>query len=135
MKNKFNETKKYIYSFSKPKKVVFIISCVLFFFEAIAPIQFLIINNFFDPLSNHSIFIEWFCACITESFLTSDILAVYLYAFPIIYFFINFIFFVQKKYNTLLIIIDFLFQIINPLIILSGILTFIGIIDSIHPQF
>ena len=127
--------KDYVNTFSKPKKVCFIISCVLFFFEALAPILFLIVNNLVDPLSNYNVFFDWLFACITESFLTSDIIAVYLFVFPFIYFFVNLMFFVRKKYNTILIIIDFMFQIINPLIILSGILTFIAIVDSIHPQF
>lgn len=128
-------TKEYILSFSKRKKIAFIISCVLFFFEAFAPLMFFILNKTYDPLSNHSAIFEWISSCINISFLTSNIIAFYLFAFPIAYFLINAIIFARRKYSRIVLLIDLLFQIINPLILISTFWVLLGLLDTIKPQF
>ena len=63
----------------------------------------------------------------------SKILDVYLFLFPIFFIIFNFFMLHKNKYNKLVIIIDYIFQIINPITIGFFVSAFLLVINKEYP--
>lgn len=71
---------------------------------------------------------------LTISFSISKILDVYLFLFPIFFIIFNFVMLHKNKYNKLvIIIIDYIFQIINPITIGFFVSAFLLVINKEYP--
>ena len=70
---------------------------------------------------------------VTISFSISKILDVYLFLFPIFFIIFNFVMLHKNKYNKLVIIIDYIFQIINPITIGFFVSAFLLVINKEYP--
>lgn len=114
-KGQFN-IKDCINSFNVQKKIAFSLSVIFLIFYLLSIITYLIECADISLLLDNNI-ISTFTSMLTISFSVSSILDVYLFLFPIAFIIINFIMLCKNKYNKIVIIIDFLFQIINPVTI------------------
>ena len=70
---------------------------------------------------------------LTISFSISEILDVYLFLLPIFFIIFNFVMLHKSKYNKLVIIIDYIFQIINPITIGFFVSAFLLVINKEYP--
>ena len=114
-KGQFN-IKDYINSFNVQKKTAFSFSVIFLIFYLLSIITYLIEHADISLLLDNNI-ISTFTSMLTISFSVSSILDVYLFLFPITFIIINSILLCKNKYNKIVIIIDYLFQIINPVTI------------------
>lgn len=114
-KGQFN-IKDCINSFNVQKKIAFSLSVIFLIFYLLSIITYLIERADISLLLDNDI-ISTFTSMLTISFSVSSILDVYLFLFPIVFIIINSIMLCKNKYNKFVIIIDFLFQIINPVTI------------------
>lgn len=108
--------KGYFNSFNVQKKTAFSLSVIFLIFYLLSIITYLIERADISLLLDNNI-ISIFTSMLTISFSVSSILDVYLFLFPIAFIIINSILLCKNKYNKIVIVIDFLFQIINPVTI------------------
>ena len=132
MKNGQYSVKDYINSFNVKKKTAFSISVILLVFYLLSIITYLIERADISLLLGDNI-ISTFTSMLTISFSVSSILDVYLFLFPIAFIIINFIMLCKNKYNKTIIVIDYLFQIINPVTIGFFTSAFLLLVNKDYP--
>ncbi len=132
MKNGQYSVKDYINSFNVQKKTAFSISVILLVFYLLSIITYLIERADISLLLGDNI-ISTFTSMLTISFSVSSILDVYLFLFPIAFIIINFILLCKNKYNKTIIVIDYLFQIINPVTIGFFTSAFLLLVNKDYP--
>ena len=130
-KNQYN-IKDYINSFNTQKKIAMYLSVVLLFFYLLSVIIYLIERTDITILTESNV-ISVITSMLTISFSISKILDVYLFLFPIFFIIFNFVMFHKNKYNKLVIIIDYIFQIINPITIGFFVSAFLLVINKEYP--
>lgn len=108
--------KDYFNSFNLQKKIAFSLSVIFLIFYLLSIITYLIERADISMLLDNNI-ISIFTSMLTISFSVSSILDVYLFLFPIVFIIINSIMLCKNKYNKIVIIVDYIFQIINPVTI------------------
>ena len=124
--------KDYINSFNVQKKTAFSISVIFLLFYLLSIITYLIERADISLLLDNDI-ISTFTSMLTISFSVSSILDVYLFLFPIAFIIINFILLYKNKYNKTIIVIDYLFQIINPVTIGFFTSAFLLLVNKDYP--
>ncbi len=124
--------KDYINSFNVQKKTAFSISVIFLLFYLLSIITYLIERVDISLLLGDNI-ISTFTSMLTISFSVSSILDVYLFLFPIAFIIINFILLCKNKYNKTIIVIDYLFQIINPVTIGFFTSAFLLLVNKDYP--
>ncbi len=124
--------KDYINSFNVQKKTAFSISVIFLLFYLLSIITYLIERADVSLLLDNNI-ISTFTSMLTISFSISSILDVYLFLFPIAFIIINFILLCKNKYNKTIIVIDYLFQIINPVTIGFFTSAFLLLVNKEYP--
>lgn len=124
--------KDYINSFNVQKKTAFSISVIFLLFYLLSIITYLIERADISLLLGDNI-ISTFTSMLTISFSVSSILDVYLFLFPIAFIIINFILLCKNKYNKIIIVIDYLFQIINPVTIGFFTSAFLLLVNKDYP--
>lgn len=129
-KNQYN-IKDYINSFSTQKKIAIYLSVALLLFHLLSIIIYLIERTDITILTESNI-ISVITSMLTISFSISEILDVYLFLFPIFFIIFNFVMLHKNKYNKL-IIIDYIFQIINPITIGFFVSAFLLVINKEYP--
>lgn len=132
MKNGQYSVKDYINSFNVQKKTVFSISVIFLVFYLLSIITYLIECADISLLLGDNI-ISTFTSMLTILFSVSSILDVYLFLFPIAFIIINSILLCKNKYNKTIIVIDYLFQIINPVTIGFFISAFLLLVNKDYP--
>ena len=133
MKNGQFNIKDCINSFNVQKKIAFSLSVIFLIFYLLSIITYLIECADISLLLDNDI-ISTFTSMLTISFSVSSILDVYLFLFPIAFIIINFIMLCKNKYNKfVIIIIDFLFQIINPVTIGFFASAFLLLVNKDYP--
>ena len=132
MKNGQYSVKDYINSFNVQKKTAFSISVIFLVFYLLSIITYLIERADISLLIGDNI-ISTFTSMLTISFSVSSILDVYLFLFPIAFIIINFIMLCKNKYNKTIIVIDYLFQIINPVTIGFFTSAFLLLVNKDYP--
>lgn len=132
MKNGQYSVKDYINSFNVQKKTAFSISVIFLVFYLLSIITYLIERANTSLLLGDNI-ISTFTSMLTISFSVSSILDVYLFLFPIAFIIINFILLCKNKYNKTIIVIDYLFQIINPVTIGFFTSAFLLLVNKDYP--
>lgn len=132
MKNGQYSVKDYINSFNVQKKTAVSISVIFLAFYLLSIITYLIERADISLLLGDNI-ISTFTSMLTISFSVSSILDVYLFLFPIAFIIINSIMLCKNKYNKIVIVIDFLFQIINPVTIGFFISAFLLLVNKDYP--
>lgn len=132
MKNGQYSVKDYINSFNVQKKTAFSISVIFLVFYLLSIITYLIERADVSLLLGNNI-ISTFTSMLTISFSVSSILDVYLFLFPIAFIIINFILLCKNKYNKTIIVIDYLFQIINPVTIGFFTSAFLLLVNKDYP--
>lgn len=130
-KGQFN-IKDCINSFNVQKKTAFSFSVIFLIFYLLSIITYLIEHADISLLLDNNI-ISTFTSMLTISFSVSSILDIYLFFFPIVFIIINFIMLCKNKYNKIVIIIDFLFQIINPVTIGFFASAFLLLVNKDYP--
>ena len=130
-KNQYN-IKDYINSFNTQKKIAMYLSVVLLFFYLLSVIIYLIERTDITILTESNI-ISVITSMLTISFSISEILDVYLFLLPIFFIIFNFVMLHKNKYNKLVIIIDYIFQIINPITIGFFVSAFLLVINKEYP--
>ena len=130
-KNKYN-IKDYINSFNTQKKIAIYLSASLLLFHLLSIIIYLIERTDITILTENNI-ISVITSMLTISFSISEILDVYLFLFPIFFIIFNFVMLHKNKYNKLVIIIDYIFQIINPITIGFFVSAFLLVINKEYP--
>lgn len=130
-KGQFN-IKDCINSFNVQKKTAFSISVIFLLFYLLSIITYLIERADISLLLGDNI-ISTFTSMLTISFSVSSILDVYLFLFPIAFIIINFILLCKNKYNKTIIVIDYLFQIINPVTIGFFTSAFLLLVNKEYP--
>ncbi len=130
-KNQYN-IKDYINSFSTQKKIAIYLSVALLLFHLLSIIIYLIERTDIAILTESNI-ISVITSMLTISFSVSEILDVYLFLFPIFFIIFNFVMLHKNKYNKLVIIIDYIFQIINPITIGFFVSAFLLVINKEYP--
>lgn len=130
-KNQYN-IKDYINSFNAQKKIAIYLSAVFLFFHLLSIIIYLIERTDITILTKSNI-ISVITSMLTISFSISEILDVYLFLFPIFFIIFNFVMLHKNKYNKLVIIIDYIFQIINPITIGFFVSAFLLVINKEYP--
>ena len=130
-KNQYN-IKDYINSFSTQKKIAIYLSVVLLLFHLLSIFIYLIERTDITILTKSNI-ISVITSMLTISFSISEILDVYLFLFPIFFIIFNFVMLHKNKYNKLVIIIDYIFQIINPITIGFFVSAFLLVINKEYP--
>ena len=125
-KNQYN-IKDYINSFNTKKKIAIYLSVSLLLFHLLSIIIYLI------ERTDITILTESNTSMLTISFSISKILDVYLFLFPIFFIIFNFVMLHKNKYNKLVIIIDYIFQIINPITIGFFVSAFLLVINKEYP--
>ena len=130
-KNQYN-IKDYINSFNTQKKIAMYLSVVLLFFYLLSIIIYLIERTDITILTKSNI-ISVITSMLTISFSISEILDVYLFLFPIFFIIFNFVMLHKNEYNKLVIIIDYIFQIINPITIGFFVSAFLLVINKEYP--
>ena len=124
--------KDYFNSFNVQKKIAFSLSVIFLIFYLLSIIAYLIERADISLLLDNDI-ISTFTSMLTISFSVSSILDVYLFLFPIVFIIINSILLCKNKYNKIVIIIDFLFQIINPVTIGFFTSAFLLLVNKDYP--
>lgn len=132
MKNGQYSVKDYINSFNVQKKTAFSISVIFLVFYLLSIITYLIERADISLLLGDNI-ISTFTSMLTISFSVSSILDVYLFLFPIAFIIINSILLCKNKYNKTIIVIDYLFQIINPVTIGFFTSVFLLLVNKDYP--
>ena len=132
MKNGQYSVKDYINSFNVQKKTAFSISVIFLVFYLLSIITYLIERADISLMLGDNI-ISTFTSMLTISFSVSSILDVYLFLFPIAFIIINFILLCKNKYNKTIIVIDYLFQIINPVTIGFFTSAFLLLVNKDYP--
>ncbi len=132
MKNGQYSVKNYINSFNVQKKTAFSISVIFLAFYLLSIITYLIDRANISLLIGDNI-ISTFTSMLTISFSVSSILDVYLFLFPIAFIIINSILLCKNKYNKTIIVIDYLFQIINPVTIGFFTSAFLLLVNKDYP--
>lgn len=130
-KNQYN-IKDYINSFNTQKKIALYLSVALLLFHLLSIIIYLIERTDITILTESNI-ISVITSMLTISFSISEILDVYLFLFPIIFIIFNFVMLHKNKYNKIVIIIDYIFQIINPITIGFFVSAFLLVINKEYP--
>ena len=130
-KNQYN-IKDYINSFNTKKKIAIYLSVSLLLFHLLSIIIYLIERTDITILTASNI-ISIITSMLTISFSISKILDVYLFLFPIFFIIFNFVMLHKNKYNKLVIIIDYIFQIINPITIGFFVSAFLLVINKEYP--
>lgn len=130
-KNQYN-IKDYINSFNTQKKIAIYLSVALLLFHLLSLIIYLIERTDITILTKSNI-ISVITSMLTISFSISEILDVYLFLFPIFFIIFNFVMLHKNKYNKLVIIIDYIFQIINPITIGFFVSAFLLVINKEYP--
>lgn len=130
-KNQYN-IKDYINSFNTKKKIAIYLSVSLLLFHLLSIIIYLIERTDITILTESNI-ISVITSMLTISFSISEILDVYLFLFPIFFIIFNFVMLHKNKYNKLVIIIDYIFQIINPITIGFFVSAFLLVINKEYP--
>lgn len=130
-KNQYN-IKDYINSFNTQKKIAIYLSISLLLFHLLSIIIYLIERTDITILTESNI-ISVITSMLTISFSISKILDVYLFLFPIFFIIFNFVMLHKNKYNKLVIIIDYIFQIINPITIGFFVSAFSLVINKEYP--
>lgn len=124
--------KEYINSFNVQKKTAFSLSVIFLIFYLLSIITYLIERADISMLLDNNI-ISIFTSMLTISFSVSSILDVYIFLFPIAFIIINSILLCKNKYNKIVIIVDYLFQIINPVTIGFFISAFLLLVNKDYP--
>ena len=124
--------KEYINSFNVQKKTAFSLSVIFLIFYLLSIITYLIERADISMLLDNNI-ISTFTSMLTISFSVSSILDVYLFLFPIVFIIINSILLCKNKYNKIVIIVDYIFQIINPVTIGFFISAFLLLVNKDYP--
>lgn len=132
MKNGQYSVKDYINSFNVQKKTAFSISVIFLTFYLLSIITYLIERADISLLLGNNI-ISTFTSMLTISFSVSSILDVYLFLFPIAFIIINSILLCKNKYNKTIIVIDYFFQIINPVTIGFFTSAFLLLVNKDYP--
>ena len=130
-KNQYN-IKDYINSFSTQKKIAIYLSVVLLLFHLLSIFIYLIERTDITILTKSNI-ISVITSMLTISFSVSETLDVYLFLFPIFFIIFNFVMLHKNKYNKIVIIIDYIFQIINPITIGFFVSAFLLVINKEYP--
>lgn len=130
-KNQYN-IKDYINSFNTQKKIAIYLSVVLLLFHLLSIIIYLIERTDITILTESNI-ISVITSMLTISFSISKILDVYLFLFPIFFIIFNIVILHKNKYNKIVIIIDYIFQIINPITIGFFVSAFLLVINKEYP--
>lgn len=130
-RNQYN-IKDYINSFNTKKKIAIYLSVSLLLFHLLSIIIYLIERTDITILTESNI-ISIITSMLTISFSISKILDVYLFLFPIFFIIFNFFMLHKNKYNKLVIIIDYIFQIINPITIGFFVSAFLLVINKEYP--
>lgn len=130
-KNQYN-IKDYINSFNAQKKIALYLSVSLLLFHLLSIIIYLIERTDITILTE-SYVISVITSMLTISFSISEILDVYLFLFPIFFIIFNFVMLHKNKYNKIVIIIDYIFQIINPITIGFFVSAFLLVINKEYP--
>lgn len=130
-KNQYN-IKDYINSFNTQKKIAIYLSVALLLFHLLSIFIYLIERTDITILTKSNI-ISVITSMLTISFSISEILDVYLFLFPIFFIIFNFVMLHKNKYNKLVIIIDYIFQIINPITIGFFVSAFLLVINKEYP--
>lgn len=116
MKRPQQNIKDYIDSFGKFKKIAFYLSVIFLFFEFLSPILYLIGHNNVDLFYEGNI-LSLVIALFSILFYALDFFKIYSFLFPFVFTIINLVILYKNKYNKFVIVIDYLFQIINPVTI------------------
>lgn len=124
--------KDYFNSFNLQKKIAFSLSVIFLIFYLLSIITYLIERADISMLLDNNI-ISIFTSMLTISFSVSSILDVYIFLFPIAFIIINSILLCKNKYNKIVIIVDYLFQIINPVTIGFFISAFLLLVNKDYP--
>lgn len=124
--------KDYFNSFNVQKKTAFSLSVIFLIFYLLSIITYLIERADISMLLDNNI-ISTFTSMLTISFSVSSILDVYLFLFPIAFIIINSILLCKNKYNKIVIIVDYIFQIINPVTIGFFISAFLLLVNKDYP--
>lgn len=124
--------KDYFNSFNVQKKTAFSLSVIFLIFYLLSIIVYLIECADISLLLDNNI-ISTFTSMLTISFSVSSILDVYLFLFPIAFIIINSILLCKNKYNKIVIIVDYIFQIINPVTIGFFISAFLLLVNKDYP--
>ena len=130
-KNQYN-IKDYINSFNTQKKIAIYLSAALLLFHLLSIIIYLIERTDITILTESNI-ISVITSMLTISFSISEILDVYLFLFQIFFIIFNLVMLHKNKYNKLVIIIDYIFQIINPITIGFFVSAFLLVINKEYP--
>lgn len=130
-KNQYN-IKDYINSFNTQKKIAIYLSVSLLLFHLLSIIIYLIERTDITILTESNV-ISVITSMLTISFSISEILDVYLFLFPIFFIIFNFVMLHKNKYNKLVIIIDYILQIINPITIGFFVSAFLLVINKEYP--
>lgn len=130
-KNQYN-IKDYINSFNTQKKIAIYLSVSLLLFHLLSIIIYLIERTDITILTESNI-ISVITSMLTISFSISEILDVYLFLFPIFFIIFNFVMLHKSKYNKLVIITDYILQIINPITIGFFVSAFLFVINKKYP--
>lgn len=124
--------KDYFNSFNLQKKIAFSLSVIFLIFYLLSIITYLIERADISMLLDNNI-ISIFTSMLTISFSVSSILDVYIFLFPIAFIIINSILLCKNKYNKIVIIVDYIFQIINPVTIGFFISAFLLLVNKDYP--
>lgn len=124
--------KDYFNSFNVQKKTAFSLSVIFLIFYLLSIIAYLIERADISMLLDNDI-ISTFTSMLTISFSVSSILDVYLFLFPIVFIIINSILLCKNKYNKIVIIVDYLSQIINPVTIGFFTSAFLLLVNKDYP--
>lgn len=124
--------KDYFNSFNVQKKIAFSLSVIFLIFYLLSIITYLIERADISMLLDNNI-ISIFTSMLTISFSVSSILDVYLFLFPIVFIIINSIMLCKNKYNKIVIIVDYIFQIINPVTIGFFASAFLLLVNKDYP--
>lgn len=124
--------KDYFNSFNLQKKIAFSLSVIFLIFYLLSIITYLIERADISMLLDNNI-ISIFTSMLTISFSVSSILDVYLFLFPIVFIIINSIMLCKNKYNKIVIIVDYIFQIINPVTIGFFASAFLLLVNKDYP--
>lgn len=124
--------KDYFNSFNVQKKIAFSLSVIFLIFYLLSIIAYLIERADISLLLDNDI-ISTFTSMLTISFSVSSILDVYLFLFPIVFIIINSILLCKNRYNKIVIIVDYLFQTINPVTIGFFISAFLLLVNKDYP--
>jgi hypothetical protein len=132
MKRSQQNIKDYINSFGKFKKIVFYLSVIFLFFEFLSPILYLIGHNNVDLFFEGKI-LSFVIALFSILFYALDFFKIYSFLFPFVFIIINLAILYKNKYNNFVIVIDYLFQIINPVTMSFFVTIYISVMNAQYP--